>query len=102
MKQESVIELLIIGFARAAMIQYHSNYCKLYYSKTGEFEEMLIGNNAPVNQKLDDLTFSLKNTLEIINQAIKDRAIDNNRRFYINIWLDPKEFIKVNFINRAD
>lgn len=102
MRQESVIELLIIGFARAAMIQYGSNYCRLNYSKTGEFEEMLIGNTIPVNQKLDDLTFSLKNTLEVINQAIKDRAIDNNRRFYINIWLDPKEFIKVSFINRMD
>ena len=99
MKQESVIELLVIGFARAAMVQYGSNYCRLYYSKTGEFEYIDIGNKT---QELNDLTFSLKSTLEVINQAIKDRAIENTQRFFIDIWLDPKEFIKVSFIYRVD
>lgn len=99
MKQEVVIELLVIGFARAAMVQYGSNYCRLYYSKTGEFTYIDIGNKT---QELNDLTFSLKSTLEVINQAIKDRAIENTQRFYIHIRLDPKEFIKVSFVNRMD
>lgn len=92
MKQESTIELIFYGFCRKAMQVYTSNYCRLYYSAKGDFEGMDIGTQTVL---LDNLTFSLKKALEVINQVVKERIEDSNESFYILAELDPIENIKI-------
>ena len=92
MRQETAIQLLAYGFCRQAMKNYVSNYCRLYYSKTGEFEGMDIGIRTLDS---DDLSFPLKNTLDIINKAVKKLVEDEDRSFFVLAELDPIETIKI-------
>lgn len=92
MRQESIIKSIAEGFCRELIQDYASCYCRLYYSAKGDFEGMDIGTQTVL---LDNLTFSLKKALEVINQAVKERIEDSNESFYILAELDPIENIKI-------
>lgn len=97
MRQDIVIQLVAYGFCRQAMKAYVSNYCRLYYSETGEFQDMDIGVKTLA---LDDLTYSLKETLKVINQVVKERVESSDRAFFILAELDPIENLKISIVFR--
>lgn len=74
-----VIELLIEGFMREIMTKYASDYCRLYYTDRGDFDELDINR---YTLSLAKLRYPLRETLEEVNKFIKI-GHRGDKRFYI-------------------
>ena len=92
---QSVIELLVEGFMRSIMQSYASDYCRLYYTAKGNFDELDIGR---YTLYLDKLKYPLKATLEELNKIIKN-IHKSDSKFYILAEKQEDENIKITMEN---
>lgn len=76
---QMVIELLVEGFMRSIMQSYASDYCRLYYTDRGDFDELDVGR---YTLSLAKLRYPLRETLEEVNKFIKI-GHRGDKRFYI-------------------